>query len=154
MIDRGPHRPRGSTSIGAIGDGRLSSKLDGLRLVSAPMLPEPRVGRLIGRGCMTSPIPHRSQPALRSGRSPRRGQRPWPTRGEHINNRFNCRQAGVDQSVRGRVSGWVRAESRCHVVSEPHSDTQELRSEQPVVKCIWVGPDPLVGFHQRTQLGD
>ena len=112
------------------------------------------VGRLIGRGCMTSPIPHRSQPALRSGRSPRRGQRPWPTRGEHINNRCNCRQAGVDQSVRGRVSGWVRAESRCHVVSEPHSDTQELRSEQPVVKCIWVGHDPLVGFHQRTQLGD
>ena len=27
-------------------------------------------------------------------------------------------------------------------------------SEQPVVKCIWVGPDPLVGYHQRTQLGD
>ena len=52
------------------------------------------------------------------------------------------------------MSGWVRAESRCHVVSEPHSDTQELRSEQHVVKCIWVGPDPLVGFHQRTQLGD
>jgi hypothetical protein len=71
-------------------------------------------GRLIGRGCMTSPIPHRSQPALRSGRSPRRGQRPWPTRGEHINNRFNCRQVGVDKSVRGRVSGWVRTESRCH----------------------------------------
>ena len=128
-------------SIGAIGDGRLSSKLDGLALVSAPILPS-----------------HRSQPALRSGRSPRRGQRPWPTRGEHINNRFNCRQAGVDQSVRGRMAGWLDgwmlAESRCHVVSEPHSDTQELRSEQPVVKCRWVGPDPLVGFHQRTQLGD
>ena len=27
-------------------------------------------------------------------------------------------------------------------------------SEQPVVKCIWVGPDPLVGFHQRTIEGE
>ncbi len=52
------------------------------------------------------------------------------------------------------LDGWVRAESWCHVVPEPHSDTQELRSEHPVVKCRWVGHDPLVGFHQRTQLGD
>ena len=58
-------------------------------------------GRLIGRGCMTSPIPHRSQPVLRSGRSPRQGQRPWPTRGDHINNRLNCRRVGT----RSRVDG-------------------------------------------------
>jgi hypothetical protein len=48
----------------------------------------------------------------------------------------------------------VRDESRCRVVSEPHPDTQELCPEQLVIKCIWVGPDPLVGYHQRTQLGD
>jgi hypothetical protein len=31
----------------------------------------------------------------------------------------------VDKSVRGLVGGWVRAESRCHVVSKPHADTQD-----------------------------
>ena len=52
---------------------------------------------------MASPIPRRSQPALHSGRSPRRGWPPWPIREDHISNRSYYRQIGVDQSVGGRV---------------------------------------------------
>ena len=53
----------------------------------------------------------------------------------------------------GRVGGCVRAESRCRVVPEPHPDTQELCSQQPVVKCIWVGHDLSPAFTSEPSQG-
>jgi len=60
----------------------------------------------------------------------------------------------VDKSVRGLVGGWVRAESRCHVVSEPHSDTQELCSRSSLWLNVYGSvPTPSSAFTSEPSWG-